>query len=168
MRLLRVLLAVGAGIGVACAGAGTTAHLSTAQALAVRNGVSAFAVAVAEGVTRDGPAAWRTFFSDTPDFFLAANGQLVFSSADAATRGIDELTKIVSKIELRWREPMRIQPISATLAVVAAPYHEVRVDSAGRRVEEDGYFTGLAQLEAEGWRFRNAHWSVATAPSPVP
>jgi hypothetical protein len=30
------------------------------------------------------------------------------------------------------------------------------------------YFTGLAELGPEGWKFRNAHWSVAGPPRPAP
>ena len=168
LRPLRALIAVTASVFVACTGAMTPAHLPAAQALAVRNSVSAFVTAVAEGVTRRGPAAWRTFFSDTPEFFMASEGQLVFASGDAATRGIDELTRVITQIELRWGEPVRIQPLTSTLAIVGAPYHELRLDSAGHRVEENGYFTGLAELGPTGWRFSNAHWSVATGPSAVP
>lgn len=29
-------------------------------------------------------------------------------------------------------------------------------------------FTGLAELGPEGWKFRNAHWSVAGPPRPAP
>jgi hypothetical protein len=44
---------------------------------------------------------------------------------------------------------------------VGAPYHEVQVWADGHQVTEDGYFTGLADREKDGWRFRNAHWSSA-------
>lgn len=36
------------------------------------------------------------------------------------------------------------------------------------KVVEDGYFTELAELGPSGWRFRDAHWSVVTAPSAAP
>jgi hypothetical protein len=52
--------------------------------------------------------------------------------------------------------------------MVAAPYHELLVDSAGHRTEATGYFTGLAELGAAGWKFRNAHWSVVGSPPLVP
>jgi hypothetical protein len=54
------------------------------------------------------------------------------------------------------------------LAVMAAPDTEVRVDTAGRRVKEAGFFTGLAEHRAQGWQCRDAHWSVAGPPSRVP
>jgi hypothetical protein len=50
---------------------------------------------------------------------------------------------------------------------VAASYTEVRVDTAGHRVDEAGYFTGLAEHRPEGWRFRDAHWSVVGPPPAV-
>ncbi len=30
----------------------------------------------------------------------------------------------------------------------------------GQRVEESGFFTGLAELRNGRWQFRDAHWSV--------
>ena len=63
---------------------------------------------------------------------------------------------------------MRVDPLTPTLVVLGMPYHEVRIDSAGRRVEESGYFTGLAELGSGGWKFRDAHRSVAGPTSAVP
>jgi hypothetical protein len=68
---------------------------------------------------------------------------------------------VIRHIEIRWGDGLRVDPLGPGLAMVAAPYVEVRVDAAGQRVEEAGYFTGVAEHHAEGWRFRNAHWSLA-------
>gem|GEM_PF-6371306 len=82
--------------------------------------------------------------------------------------GLQELTGAVARIELRWGDSLLVDPLTPTLAMVAAPYHELRVDTAGRGIEETGYFTGLAELGPAGWKFRNAHWSVAGSPPLVP
>ena len=136
--------------------------------MTVAKGVRTFVTAVADGITRDGPSAWRTYFSEAPTFFMVAEGRMAFENSETATRGIQEVAKGLEHIELHWGEPLRIEPLTPTLAMVAAPYHELRIDTHGGRVVEDGYFTGLAELEPAAWRFRNAHWSVSAAPAPKP
>jgi hypothetical protein len=142
--------------------------LDAAHAAAISDSVRAFATSVAQGVSRNGPAAWRGYFEDSPAFFMASEGQLVLPTSDSATRVIEGLAQRIVRIELRWGEGLRVDPLGPGLAMVAAPYTEVRVDRAGRRVEEAGYFTGIAEHGAPGWQFRNAHWSVFGPPSRVP
>lgn len=133
----------------------------------VADSVRAFMETLAREVTRDGPAAWRRQFAADTAFFMASEGRLVFSSAAAAGKGIDELTRVIAHIELRWGADVRVDPVGPGLAMVGAPYTEMRVDTAGHRVDEMGYFTGLAEHRAEGWRFRDAHWSVVGPPPTV-
>jgi hypothetical protein len=123
---------------------------------------------VAHDVSQRGPAAWRAYFADGPTFFMAAEGRLVFPSSDSATRGIESLTHILSRIELRWGDPLRIDPLGPGLATVGGQYHEVQVDMHGRRMEEEGFFTGVAEHGRSGWQFRDAHWSVLALPPAVP
>ena len=139
-----------------------------ARAAAIEASVRAFAQDVADEVSRDGPAAWRTHFADDSAFFIAADGQLVIPNTDAATPAIEALARTTKQIVLRWGEPMRIDPVATGLALLAAPYSETRVDVDGRRVYETGYFTGLAEYRNDRWRFRNAHWSAAVAPQATP
>ena len=164
----RCILVLGAIASTACTGAGTSSPLTADQSVATTNSVRAFAATVADDVTRRGPVAWRAHFANTPAFFMAAEGRLVFANNDDATRGIQQLAGSIAHVELRWGDPMRVDPLTPTLAMLGMPYHEVRVDTAGHRAEETGYFTGLAELGPAGWRFRNAHWSVPGAPSSVP
>jgi hypothetical protein len=138
--------------------------LTPVHAAALVDSVRAFAQAVARDVTREGPAAWRGQFSRSPAFFMAAEGRVVFPTSDAVTHGIEELRRVIRHLELRWEDSVRVDPLAPGLAVLAAPYYEVRVDTAGKRVEETGYFTGLAEHGADGWRLRDAHWSVVSAP----
>ncbi len=118
---------------------------------------------VAHDVTQDGPIAWRKHFADTPAFFMAVDGHLVFPDSAAATAGIQGAAGKFKHVELRWGDDLRVDPLTENLAVVAASYHEVRVDAAGKRVDEDGFFTGTVEKRDGRWQFRNAHWSAAAA-----
>jgi len=142
--------------------------MSAAEAAAIADSARVFAESVAAGVSQRGPAAWRTYFADTAAFFMADNGRLVFSSGEAATRGIRDLEQMIAHIELTWGDSPRIEALAPGLAMVAASWHEVLVDRAGKTVRDSGFFTGLAQHRASGWQFRNAHWSELTAPSSAP
>jgi hypothetical protein len=139
---------------------------SPTQASAVADSARTFLEQVASGVTREGPAAWRRYFTDSA-FFMASEGQLVFSSGAAAAQGIQALTHLIRRIELTWGDSLRIDPIGPGFAVVGASYREVRVDTAGHRVDEAGYFTGLAEHRPVGWQLRDAHWSVLVPASAV-
>jgi len=138
--------------------------LTPAHAAAVEDSVRSFAQTVAVDVTREGPIAWRRHLAESPAFFMASEGYLVLPNSDSATRVISDLARSITHIELRWGDGLRVDPLAPGLAVLAAPYREVRVDTAGHRVEESGFFTGLAEHRAGRWRLRNAHWSVAGPP----
>ncbi len=146
-----------------CAAAGgvdsAPAALTPASATEVEDGVRRFMTTVARDVTREGPSAWRHAFAEGPSFFMASDGQLVFPSGAAAAGAIPELVRTIRSIELRWGDDLRVDPLTASLAVVAASYREVRVDAAGKRVDDSGFFTGTTELRDGRWRFRNAHWS---------
>jgi ketosteroid isomerase-like protein len=142
------------------------AALAPAHATALADSARQFALAVARDVSQEGPAAWRRHFADHPGFFMAVDGHLEFPSSDSAGRVISGLARTITHMELRWGETLRVDPVAPGLAMVAGPYHEVRTDTTGRRVEEAGYFTGLAEHRGAGWRFRNAHWSLeASSPA---
>ncbi len=147
---------------LACASTPPPAGPSPAELAKAGSEVMAFVKGVGEGVTRRGPAAWHDYFSEIPTFFMAVNGKVVFASPEEAARGIAEVAKSISHIELSWGV-VRIDVLTPQLAMVGAPYHEVQVWADGHQVTEEGYFTGLAERGAGGWRFRNAHWSSARA-----
>lgn len=134
MNVCRSLIVLSALVSVACAGAAPPVRLSTAEALAVTNGVHAFASAVADGVTRRGPAAWQDSFEGTPAFFMASEGRMVFENADAATRGIRELTKSIAHIELRWGDPLRVDPGRVFPGAPDTPMTTCEWCGAGERV----------------------------------
>jgi hypothetical protein len=143
--------------------------LTPAQAAEVESGVRAFARDLARDVTRDGPSAWRRHFADTPAFFMAVDGRMAFPDSASATAGIRAAAGAIKQIDLQWGDDLRVDPLAASLAVLAASYHEIRVDAAGARVDETGFFTGVAEYGAAPsgprWQLRNAHWSVS---QPVP
>jgi hypothetical protein len=142
--------------------------LDPARAAAIDDSVRTFAASVARGITQEGPAAWRGFLLDDTAFFMVAEGRLVFPNGGAAARAIPGLVRAIPHIELRWGDGLRVDALAPGLAMLAAPYFEVRVDTAGHKVEEIGFFTGLAEHRAAGWRLRDAHWSVLAPPPRVP
>jgi beta-lactamase class A len=122
--------------------------------------VQAFMRTVAHDITQEGPAAWRRYFSDTPAFFMAVNGQLAFSSSAAVTAAIPDLVRTIKHIELQWGDDLRVDPLSPVLAVVGTSYHEIRVSEDNQRVDENGYFTATVERKEGRWQFRNLHWSA--------
>ena len=142
--------------------------LTPERATAVEDGVRTFTRTVAHDVTEEGPAAWRKHFADTPSFFMAVDGHLVYASGAAAMADIPNLVRAIKHIELHWGDDLRVDPLTADLAVVATSWHEVLVDAAGKHIDESGYFTGTAEYRDGRWQFRNAHWSVAHPPAPTP
>jgi hypothetical protein len=122
---------------------------------------------VAHDVTQEGPLAWLKFFNTGPEFFMAVNGQLAFPNAAAAKEGTQNFARTINRIDLTWGDDLHVDPLTAELAVVAASWREIQVDKAGHRIEEAGYFTGLAEYRGGRWRFRDAHWSAPISPPPA-
>jgi hypothetical protein len=161
-----VLSAALASISLAPAkSAAAPAPALTAEARQALTGrVRAFALKVARDVTQNGPSAWSRYFQNSPDFFMAVNGQLAFADGAAASRGIAALPALIKHIELSWGQDLRIDPLTADFAVVAASYTEIQENPAGQRHTERGFFSAVAELSDGHWVFRDAHWSSITAP----
>jgi len=138
--------------------------LTPARAAEIDKDVRAFAGVVAHDITAEGPTAWRRHLADTPAFFLASNGQLVFTNSASFITGIQAFAQTIKHIELQWGNDLRVDPLTPELAVVGSSYREVQVNTEGKRVEEAGYFTGIAEYRNGQWQFRNAHWSEACPP----
>jgi len=92
---------------------------------------------------------------------------MAFPNGAAAKNGIQNVALALKHIDLKWGDDLRIDPLTPELAVVAAPWREIQIDSAGHRVEETGFFTGLAEFREGRWQFRNAHWSSPISASPA-
>jgi hypothetical protein len=147
------------------AGAGP---LSPEQSAAVTSSVQTFMQGVAQDISHDGPSAWRKHFADTSAFFMADEGRLVFPNYAAADAAIHSLEADIKQIELKWGDDLRVDPLTASFAVVAASYHEMRVDKGGHKIDESGFFTGVAEYRESRWQLRDAHWSVINPPPAVP
>ena len=145
------------------AAAPAQAPLTPAARAAVAASVRAFAAEVATGVTRDGPTAWQRYFSGGPEFFMAVNGQLQFADGAAAARGIAALPALIQHLRLSWGEDLRVDPLTANLAMVAGSYREELHSPDGTQHQDRGFFSALAERREGRWRFRDAHWSSQAA-----
>ena len=159
-------------IAVACAACGPrpmdstkSQPLSARREAAIDVDVRAFAFDVARDITAEGPAAWRRYFSESPAFFMAADGNLQFPDSATATAGIQALARTIQHIDLKWSDNLRVDPLAPDLAMIATPYHEMIVTSSGTRLDSTGFFTGVTEFRDGRWRFRNAHWSSAPQPA---
>jgi len=152
-----------------CSGHGIGSHesqpLAPARAAAVREGVRAFMQHIAIDDSQDGPLAWCKYLDTSPAFFMAVNGQIPFPNGAAAQEGTQRFARTINHIQLKWGDDLRVAPLTAELAVIAGSWSEVQVDTQGHRVDEAGYFTGLAEYREGQWQLRDAHWS---APVPAP
>lgn len=151
-------------MGLAAAGCGprgaaTTGAPGALPRSAEEDSVRAFVQAVAQSVSREGPAAWRREFTEGPEFFMAVNGQLVFADGPAAARGIEALAHTLPKIQLRFGDDLRVDVLTSAFALVGCSYSEVQTDAQGQQHTDRGYFTALAERRDGQWRFRSAHWS---------
>ena len=125
----------------------------------VRDSVQRMANSIAEDLSHNGPVAWLTYFENSPEFFMAANGQLVFPNIETAKSFINNtLVKIMPKIDLHWSN-IQIDPLSNQLAGISAAFHEDIMDSTGKLTPHDGYFTAIAHKTTQGWKLHNVHWS---------
>jgi hypothetical protein len=171
MRILHRALLLGTLVSAVCGipemAYAQSRSLSPERAAAVDAGVRGFAQMVAHDITEEGPSAWRKHFADSPWFFMAVDGHLMYPNGAAAMAGIQEVARSIKHIELRWGDDLRVDPLTTDLAVMASSWHEVMVDATGKRLEETGFFSGTAEYREGRWQFRNAHWSSAVPPEPV-
>lgn len=137
-----------------------TDSLTQQQSSEVKDSVQNMMDLIAKDISHDGPIAWQKYFEDTPDFFMASDGQLVFPNSDSAKTFIkNTLVKQILKIELHWGN-VRIDPLNNKFAVVGATWNEYLTDFTNKTISQSGYFTGVAEKTLQGWELRNAHWSV--------
>ena len=160
LRLPLILAALTLANPATCgAGGSESQRLTPHHAVAVDRAVREFMQTVAQNVTRDGPLAWIRYLDARTVFFMAVNGQMAFPNGAAAQEGTRKFAQTIRHIELKWGDDLRVDPLTDDLAMVAASWHEIQVDTAGHPVDEAGYFTGLAEYREGRWQFRDAHWS---------
>jgi hypothetical protein len=156
-----------AGYSARTAGSAELPSLTPARAAAIDESARTFMHTVARDVTQEGPLAWLKFFNTGPEFFMAVNGQLAFPNAADAKEGTQNFARTLNRIDLTWGDDLRVDALTAELAVVATSWREIQVDKAGHRTEETGYFTALAEYRDGRWRFRDTHWSEPVSPPPA-
>ncbi len=156
--LLLVVVSV-SHVGGQAASASAAQPMTAAEAVRVDGAVRSFMSTVARDVTRDGPAAWRKHFADSPAFFMVNDGQMAFPDSAAATKGIHDFAATIRSIRLEWSSDLRVDPLTPDFAVVAVSFFEDQEQLTGKHVEERGYFTGVAELRGGRWQLRDAHWS---------
>src|ERR1700734_2834901 len=103
---------------------GSSQALSPARRAAVESEVRQFTATVAHDVTSDGPIAWRKFFADEPQFFMAVNGTLAFADGPSAANAMPQIAALFKSIELKWGDDLRVDPLTDTLCNVASSYSE--------------------------------------------
>jgi hypothetical protein len=142
---------------------GSPRDLSADHRAGVEKEVRAFTATVAQDVTSDGPIAWRKFFADEPQFFMAVNGTLAFADGPSAANAMPQIAALFKSIELKWGDDLRLDPLTDTLCNVASSYSEkieLQPGASGLpQGAQTGYFTGIAEKRNGHWQFRNAHWS---------
>ena len=144
------------------------AELTPASRAAVETGVRSFMHSVEHDVASEGPTAWQKEFADDPAFFMAADGQLAFPNWQVARESIQDLPRVIKRMDLNWGNDLRVDPLSPTMAMVATSYHEVRTDPQGHQTTESGFFTAVTQFMNGRWQFRDAHWSTVAPPAKSP
>lgn len=143
-----------------CRAGASQRSMTPEQAAAVDRAVRAFMQSVSHSVNQDGPLAWIKYFDASPAFFMAVNGQIAFPNAGAAQDGTRKFAQTIRRIELKWGDDLRVDPLTNEFAIVAVSWREIQVDTAGHSITETGYFTAVAENHDGQWQFRNAHWSA--------
>ncbi len=121
------------------------------------------AASIARDLARDGPQAWLHYFVEGPEFFMANNGTLQFSSFAEAGAFLPKFAAGVAHLDLAWGD-IRVDPVAPGVSVMAASYREVFTDKGGHAAQFVGFFTGTAVETAQGWKLRDAHWSSPLTP----
>jgi hypothetical protein len=118
---------------------------------------------IARDISAKGPIAWLGYFDNSPEFFMANDGQLAFRNYQSAQTFIkDTLVKSISKINLKWSNT-RIDVLSLCVASIGSNFHEDITFANGKPMPFNGYFTGTAIRRGKSWKLRNLHWSMKAA-----
>jgi hypothetical protein len=133
--------------------------LSQTETAEVQKGIRQMADAIVRDLHNDGPIAWLGYFSHSDRFFMASDGQLVFPNIDTADVFVKQFAKKIRQVDLTWNE-IRVDSLAPGLGILAASFQEIQIGLAGVQDTPAGYFTGIAEYTQQGWKLRDAHWSV--------
>jgi len=134
--------------------------LNTTETALVKDSVTLLTAKITRDISGTGPAAWLKYFENSPDFFMASDGQLALQGYKSAkTFILETLVKSIPSIKLKWSH-LRIDPLTNDWASIGADFHEDLTNATGKTLPYDGYFTGLAHFDGHNWKLRNLHWSI--------
>jgi hypothetical protein len=63
----------------------SSGSLTSEQSSVIKDSVEQMVESIARDISHEGPLAWLRYFENSPDFFMAADGQLVFPDNHSAT-----------------------------------------------------------------------------------
>jgi hypothetical protein len=125
----------------------------------MHEGVHLMSEAIVKDLHNEGPIAWLQYFSDSKQFFMASDGQLVFPNIDSANAFVPRFAKHIQRVDLTWND-IRIDSLTPDFGLMAATFHEALIGASGVQDTPTGYFTGVVENTATGWKLRDAHWST--------
>lgn len=152
--LVAALLGV---LGVGCAAPGWHAPAASVAA-AVRVEVAQVMGRIASDLAARGQQAWLEHFAVEPGFFMAADGVMQLHDHAAAVSFLRDFAPSVADTQLTWSD-LRIEPLSADLAMVSAHYAEQLTTREGAALKFAGHFTGVVWRTPRGWKIGHCHWS---------
>jgi hypothetical protein len=136
---------------------------SNAELKESKENINHMAMRMEIDISKSGPIAWLDYFEDSPDFFMASNGTLVFKDYQSARQFITtKLVKAISKITLKWSN-LKVEPYTNEWGSFSADFNENLADQLGKTISINGYFTATAHKTAKGWKLRSVHWSIKPA-----
>jgi hypothetical protein len=139
--------------------------LTDAQRGAIADSVREMASSLAAQISAHGYRGFPPVMDSAPGYVWAYNGFFAFTSFDsmAAWTRTDPEPRVPEVFA--W-DSVRVEPLAAGIAGVAATYTETRPDSAGRPKTEKGVFTAVAVHRPGGWKLTTAHTSTLPPPPP--
>jgi hypothetical protein len=149
---------------VVCVSCVRVDRASTTESM--KQGVTSMMDSISSDLRAQGPPAWLRYFDRSPGFFMASDGSMAFPSNDSAARAMPNIVAVLKHADLRWGA-IRIDSLTPGLAQLSTSFDETMIDSAGKEMKISGYFTALAHRGEDGWKLRNAHWSIAHPSAPA-
>jgi hypothetical protein len=138
------------------------------ESSAVKDSVTQMAARISIDISTHGPAAWLNYFENSPGFFMASDGMLVFKDYKTAkTYTLDTVVKNFKKIDLSWKN-LKIDPLTANYASLGADFHEDITLANGQSLSIGGYVTATAHFDGSKWRLRNMNWAIKAPEKPAP
>ena len=134
--------------------------------VSVSKDVIQLADSIALDISKNGPAAWLYYFENSPDFYMASNGSLIFPDYATALRYIhDSLIHTIPHITLKWTG-IRVDSISPDHAFIASGFQEDITGANGTVNSIRGFFTAVARSTPFGWKLSGVHWSIKSPSDP--